>query len=331
MLPPSSPRRFYFALIALMVAFITSLLLGYQSYGLYQLVQAFAGEVSEASYILLDLRLPRAILAPVVGAALAVAGVMLQSMTRNPLTSPDIIGMNSAAALVVVVLLTVMPGISLYWLNVGAISGAGCAGLLVYLLAKIGHDKHSLLKLPLLGAVITLFFSAMTQVILTLDEAVLEKALFWLAGSVTDRGYDLMQVGLPVITLGFVLTALCLRQMELLHLDESHAHSMGVNIKRLHNMVLLSVALLVGGSVVLAGPIGFIGLVIPQFAKLVFGYRHRILIPGAALMGALLLTLADVLSRFVIYPQEAPVGVVTAIIGVPLFIYYVVHHTSGEV
>mgnify|MGYP000253542349 CR=1 FL=1 len=88
-----------------MVAFITSLLLGYQSYGLYQLVQAFAGEVSEASYILLDLRLPRAILAPVVGAALAVAGVMLQSMTRNPLTSPDIIGMNSAAALVVVVLL----------------------------------------------------------------------------------------------------------------------------------------------------------------------------------------------------------------------------------
>lgn len=296
-----------------------SVLLGYQLFSPLELWQAWSGADGPAAHILREWRVPRALMAPLVGAALALAGVLLQSLTRNPLAAPEMVGMNAAAALAVVALSFVAASPSLLGLSAAALGGALGSALLVYLVAG-SEPGASKLRLPLIGAALMLMFGALTQALLGFQESTLDQILFWLSGSLAGRSWPMLEQGLPLLLGGALLTLLAAPHLDLFLLDAPLAASLGQPVRRARALAFGAAACLGSAAVVMAGPIPFVGLVAPHAARLLVGGRHRRLLPVAALLGALLLTLADIGARFIVYPDEAPVGAVVALLGVPLFL-----------
>lgn len=296
-----------------------SVLLGYQLFSPLELWHALAGADDPNAHILREWRVPRALLAPLVGTALALAGALLQSLTRNPLAAPELIGMNAGAALAVVTLAFVAGSVGLAAISGAALGGALGSALLVYLVAG-AEPGAAKLRLPLVGAALMLMFGALTQALLGYQESTLDQMLFWLHGSLAGRGYDMLNQGLPLLLAGLLLALLALPHLDLFLLDEPLAASLGQPVRRARWLAFGAAACLGSAAVVMAGPIPFVGLVAPHMARLLVGGRHRRLLPVAALLGALLLTLADIGARFIVYPDEAPVGALVALLGAPLFL-----------
>ena len=271
--------------------------------------------------IVWHIRLPRAVLALLVGATLAVVGTVLQAMVRNPLADPTILGGTSGAAagaVSVIVLGWAFAGI--YTLSVAAFAG-GLAGYgLAFILA---HSAGGLspLRLVLAGIAVSYLFAALTSMLIFVSEQnqTARIALFWMLGALGGARWD--QLGLPAILLGAGLVYLLAqaRPLNLLLFGDETATSMGVPPDQLRRILFVVVALLTGTSVALAGGVGFVGLVIPHAARMVVGSDHRRVLPLAAVVGALFLLWADVLARLVIQPRELPIGVITALIGAPVF------------
>ena len=271
--------------------------------------------------IVWHIRLPRALLAVLVGATLAVVGTALQAMVRNPLADPTILGGTSGAAagaVSVIVLGWAFAGI--YTLSVAAFAG-GLAGYgLAFLLA---HSAGGLspLRLVLAGIAVSYLFAALTSMLIFISEhnQTARVALFWMLGALGGAGWD--KLGLPAILLavGLVYLLAQARPLNLLLFGDETATSMGVPADRLRRVLFVVVALLTGTSVALAGGVGFVGLVIPHAARMVVGSDHRRVLPLAALVGALFLLWSDVLARLVIQPRELPIGVITALVGAPVF------------
>jgi iron complex transport system permease protein len=289
---------------------------------------AFDG--SREHLIIRTVRLPRALLAVGVGAGLAVAGAVMQVLTRNPLAAPGILGVNAGAAALVVAGLFVLRLSSLtayVWL---ALLGAALAGGLVYLLGSLGRGGMTPVKLTLAGAALTSLLASLTQAVLTLNERSLDEMRFWLAGSVTGRDLALVLQGLPFLAAGLLIALLLGRALTVLSLGEEVARGLGQRTGRVKLAAAVSVVLLAGGAVALAGPIGFVGLVAPHLARGLAGRDYRWVLPNAAVLGALLLVLADIGARLVIPPQEAPVGVMTAVVGAPFFIALALRSSRRE-
>jgi len=271
--------------------------------------------------IVWHIRLPRALLAVLVGATLAVVGTVLQAMVRNPLADPTILGGTSGAAagaVSVIVLGWAFAGI--YTLPVAAFAG----GLIGYGLAfLLAHSAGGLspLRLVLAGIAVSYLFAALTSMLIFISEQsqTARIALFWMLGALGGARWD--QLGLPAILLGAGLVYLLAqaRPLNLLLFGDETATSMGVPPDRLRRVLFVVVALLTGTSVALAGGVGFVGLVIPHAARMAVGSDHRRVLPLAALVGALFLLWADVLARLVIQPRELPIGVITALVGAPVF------------
>ncbi len=313
---------FYFLVPGLLGLMCASLLLGYENYNLAQVWSALQHQGTD-SLILWQLRLPRAVIAPLVGASLAVAGLLIQTLTRNPIAAPELIGMNAGAGLAVVVSLALGLQASNFTLGLTAFVGAGFSALLVYALASINPGQQSLLKLPLLGIALSMLFSAIIQAVLTLDETSLDAAIFWLAGGVSERGFDVLLAGFPMLLLGFGLCFYLAFFLDIFLLDKTLAANLSPDLGKVKALSFVAICSLTAASVTIAGPVVFVGLLAPQLSRLLLPAKHGYLLPGCALIGACLLTLADILARFVIYPMEAPVGAVTALIGAPVFIWYV--------
>lgn len=307
--------------IFLCLSLILSLTLGVVNFSVltvYQALSAFDG--STEHLIIRTIRLPRSLICLFVGASLGVAGCLIQGMTRNPLASPSILGINSGAALAVVLVTSIRGSNSLITLAIAALLGATLTAIAIYWFASWGKGGVSPLNLILAGAAVTAFTSSLTSGILILNERSLDEIRFWLAGSVAGRDLSIFLGILPYLLLGLSLGLLLSKQITLLSLGEDIAVGMGQNTLKVKLLTALAIVLLAGGSVAIAGPVGFIGLIVPHSVRLLLGNDYSWLIPGSLLLGAILLLLADTLARLLIPPQEIPVGLIMPLLGTPLFI-----------
>ena len=271
--------------------------------------------------IIRTVRLPRSITALLVGSAVAVAGAIMQGLTRNPLADPGILGINAGAALAVVV--------AVFWFNAAslgvyagfALVGAAIAAVTVYSLGSLGRGGLTPLNLTIAGAALTALVSSLTTGILILSQRTLEEIRFWLAGSVAGRDMELVLQVMPYLVVGLVLGLALGKQLTTLSLGDSVAKGLGQKTAWIKGLGAISVVLLAGGSVAIAGPIGFIGLIVPHIVRFWTGADYRWILPYSALCGAILLLLADIGARLIIQPQELPVGIVMPLLGAPFFIY----------
>ncbi|SDE19204.1 iron complex transport system permease protein [Paenibacillus sp. UNCCL117] len=308
---------------ALLLAMAASILLGVESYrpSIGWAAAFHYDETVMEQMIIRTTRMPRAFLAAAVGAGLAVAGALMQALTRNPLASPGTLGVNAGASFVVVlasVVFSVTSMQALMWLS---FCGAALGAIAVYLLGSLGRGGLSPMKLVLAGAALTALFSSFTQGILALDKQGLGSVLFWLTGTIAGREPDMLIVAGPYMALGGAAAWLLSRQLDVLAMGEETARGLGQRTAWLKAGIGLIVLALAGGAVSIAGPIGFIGVVVPHMARFLAGLEHRWVLPYCAVLGAVLLVAADLAARFLMMPEEVPVGVMTALIGVPFFIY----------
>ncbi|QIA63378.1 vitamin B12 ABC transporter permease BtuC [Vibrio astriarenae] len=281
-------------------------------------------ELSEIEQqLLLQLRMPRLISAITIGASLAVAGAVLQTLLANPLAEPGIIGISGGASLGMVVVLFGLPWLaSPLGFMVGAFLGALAFTLLLVFVAT--RLKLNTSRLLLVGVALGILSSAVvTWAFYFSDDMSLRQLLYWLMGNLAgNQWYQLSIVGLVVPILLWVVTQAS--NLDKLMLGESHAKQLGVDILKLRWVMIVCAALLVGSSVALGGVIGFIGLVVPHLIRLWFGYDHRYLLPLSAMAGASLVVFADLIARLALSSGELPVGVVTTTIGAPIFIWMLV-------
>jgi iron complex transport system permease protein len=273
--------------------------------------------------VIRTLRVPRAAVAALVGAALAVAGAITQGLTRNPLGDPGILGINAGAALFVVAGVYFLGIHSPSLFTLFAFTGALLAAVAVYGLGSLGPGGPSPLKLTTAGAALTALFASITTGVLIVSEQTLEEVRFWLAGSLAGRNLELLLQVAPYLLGGLLLALLLGRQLTTLSLGEDVASGLGQRTHWIKGLSALAVVLLAGGAVALAGPIAFVGLVIPHAVRFFAGVDYRWILPYSAVLGAIFLLAADLAARILIRPLELPVGVMTALIGGPVFIYLV--------
>lgn len=276
---------------------------------------------SNEHIIIIDNRVPRALIGAAVGASLAVAGALMQAITRNPLASPSILGVNAGASFAIVVAVTFFSVTSLAAFSWLAFLGAAIASLIVYVLGTLGREGLTPMKLTLAGAAIAAMFSSLTQGMLVLNEKALEDVLFWLAGSIEGRSLDMLGAVIPYIAIGLVGAVFISKKINTLVMGEDVAKGLGQRTLLVKAGAALLIVLLAGGSVAVAGPIALVGIVVPHLARFFTGTDYRWIIPYSAILGAILLLSADIAARYVIMPLEAPVGVLTAVIGTPFFVY----------
>ncbi|MBW6392179.1 FecCD family ABC transporter permease [Billgrantia antri] len=310
------------AMLAL-TAGVASLALGATEIAPASLFKAFiTPDPGSMSHLILRTeRLPRAVIAAVVGASLAVAGALMQTLTRNALAAPSVLGINAGAMCFVVVassFFALRSPLELVWV---AFLGALTAALLVALLGRERGGGLSPMRVVLGGVAVTALFVSLAQGLLIIDQEGFESLLLWLAGSVAGRGLEIVTPLLPFFLGAAALCALLVRQLNLLILDDEVVKGLGQRTGRVRLLAGLVVIVLAGCSVALAGMIGFVGLIVPHMVRAMFGRDHRWVLPGCALLGAGLLLAADTLARFLMPPQEVPVGVMTALLGTPFFLH----------
>jgi len=281
----------------------------------------FYDDSSVEHVVLLTERLPRTIIAAVVGASLAVAGGLMQALTRNPLASPSVFGINAGAIFFIVIAIVVLSVSSLTTMMWFGFAGAAVAAAIVYALGSLGRDGLTPIKIVLAGTAISALFASFTQAILVLDGTGLQDVLFWLAGSVSGRTLDMLYPVLPYMTAAAIISLFMGRAINLLLTGDDIAKGMGQNVLLVKVLMGVVTVLLAGGSVAVAGSIGLVGLVVPHIMRALVGNDYRWLVPYSIVGGAILLLSADVVARLVIMPQEVPLGVMTALIGGPFFVY----------
>lgn len=308
--------------ILLLIVNFLSLVLGYTDLTIHTVIDAFNHfDGSNEHIIIQDVRLPRALIGTVVGASLAIAGALLQALTRNPLASPDILGFNAGASFFIVVALMLLSISSLQATTWIAFLGATIAGLLVYFLGSVGRDGMTPIKMTLSGAAIAALFGSLTQGLLVMDESALDQMLFWMSGSVQGRELDILLSVLPYIVIGVVIALTIATKINILTMGDDVAKGLGQRTGFVKLVTGIAIILLAGGSVAIAGPIGFIGIVVPHIVRTVVGNDYRWIIPYCAIVGGIFLVIADIGARYVLMPEEVPVGIMTALVGIPFFIY----------
>ncbi|WP_238653291.1 FecCD family ABC transporter permease [Paenibacillus piscarius] len=310
-------------IVLLCAAFTASLLLGRTPITWGTLVKAFTDyDASNVEQLIVRTeRLSRAVIALAVGACLALAGTLMQTMSRNPLASPDVFGVSSGAILMVVLAILVNPATPLLLLSLYAVGGAIIAAAIVYALGSLGRDGLTPVKLVLAGSAITALFASCTQAVLVMNEAGLQDVLFWLAGSISGRSLDNVLPLLPFIGAAALAALSMGRALNLLSTGEDVARGLGQRTGLVKLLLGALIVILAGGSVAIVGAVGFIGLFVPHMARGLAGNDYRWVLPFSALLGAALLLLSDVAARLLISPSEIPIGVMTAAVGVPFFIH----------
>ncbi|MFP4640948.1 MAG: FecCD family ABC transporter permease [Dehalococcoidia bacterium] len=273
--------------------------------------------------IVVDIRLPRIILAGLVGAALSVAGATYQGLFRNPLADPYLLGVAQGAGLGATVAFLIPFGIQ--WLSFGTIPlfafiGAMCAVAVVYSLARVGQTLPAT-TLILAGVALGAFLSSITSYLMTISGEELHGIVFWLLGGLSLTKWGEIAVVLPCVIAGTFVIWLYARPLNVMQLDEEQAQQLGVNVERVKIILLAAATLVTSAAVCFTGLIGFVGIIIPHAVRLVWGPDHRFLLPLSCLVGAIFLIMADTLAHTAMKPSEIPVGVVTAFCGAPFFLY----------
>lgn len=308
-------------LAILLVAACFSVMYGVYPIQFSQVMSALSDGSTTESKIVRELRFPRTLTTILIGAQLAVAGAVMQGLTRNPLASPSVFGINAGASLFVVLTLFMFPAMPGFWRMPGAFAGALITALAVYGISRLIQGGQPEIKLALTGMAMQAFLMVGVQTLLLFNETKAELVMFWLVGSVIGRTWADFMLLVPWGILGLGLAWLMGRSLTLFSLGEEMAQGLGQRIGFIRLAGLLIAVVLAGSAVAVAGPIGFVGLIVPHIVRRLVGNDYRIVIPFCALTGAALLTLADVGSRWINFPSETAVGIVTALIGAPFFIY----------
>lgn len=270
--------------------------------------------------IIRELRLPRAVAAICVGAALAVSGAIMQGMTRNPLASPSIMGVTSGSSFLIAIALAALPGISYLGLMMFSFVGAGLGAALVFGISAMAKGGVTPVKLALVGSAITSLLSSLSTAI-GIKFNVSKDISYWYAGGVSSIQPQHILFAIPFIVVGLILALILSRSISVLSLGEDVAKGLGQRTGYIQFSGTIAVLLLTGAAVSIAGMIGFVGLVIPHITRFLVGVDYRWIIPCSAILGGLLLITADIVGRMVNPPFETPVSAITALIGVPFFLY----------
>ena len=280
--------------------------------------------------VIRELRLPRTILGVLVGAALGMAGAVMQGVTRNPLADPGILGVNAGASLLVVIGISVFGVTSILGYVWFAFAGAAVASVVVYSVAALGREGATPVKLALAGAALSAAFGAVTTAMLLLDQATFDQFRFWAVGSLAGRDMTIVVQVAPFLIAGCLL-ALCLgRVLNTLSLGEDVARGLGANVVLSRALSGAAVVLLCGAATAACGPIGFVGLTIPHVARMIVGPDYRWVLPYSMVLAPILLLAADIIGRVVARPGELQVAIVTAFLGAPVFIALVRRKNLAE-
>nr|WP_246407384.1 iron ABC transporter permease [Geomicrobium halophilum] len=270
--------------------------------------------------IIHEIRLPRVVGAVLVGSFLAVSGALMQGMTRNALAEPSIIGITDGAALALAIMFAFFSSVSYTGFLFAAFIGAGVGTALVFLVGSLAKGGLTPAKLALAGVTIGAFLSAISSGIAIYFD-VAQDLSFWFAGGLAGMDWHRLQLILPVVVIGMVIALWLARSITILSLGKDVAQGLGQRTGVVRTMGIIAVMLMTGAAVAVAGTIGFIGLVIPHITRAFVGLDYRYIVPCSAILGSLLLVVADIVARLVNAPYETPVGAITALIGVPFFLY----------
>jgi iron complex transport system permease protein len=276
------------------------------------------------AHILWNIRMPRVVLAGLVGASLAIAGAALQGLLKNPLADPYTLGISSGASVGAVATIFFgisIPLISRFTLPIFSMVGALITILIVITFVRIVDRTMKMETFILTGIIFSSFLGSCISLMITLTGEQLREIIGWLLGSVANRGWTYVTMILPFVIIGAFILMLYRRELNALVFGEQKAQHLGVNVKRSKYMILIAASVLTGAAVSVSGTIGFVGLVIPHIVRIVFGSNHRYVLPLAFLNGASLLIICDLVSRTIIAPIELPIGVITSFIGAPVFAY----------
>lgn len=286
----------------------------------------FSGGDSIEFQIIYNLRLPRTLLGALVGAALAVGGVILQAVMRNPLASPGIIGVSSGAGLAAVVALMIFPALS-GWLIPVAFGGAFITATAVYLLAwKRGVEP---VRLLLAGVAVSSLLGAMSTAIMLFNSEKVAGILDFAIGSLSTRSWPQLELVAPYIIAGLAVAVIIAPKLNILGLGDEIAVGLGMNVERMRLCFIALAALLAGAAVSVVGLLGFVGLIAPHIVRMIIGGDSKFLIPGAAIFGAVLVVASDTAGRVVIAPEELPLGIIMALLGPPFFLW-LLRRRAGE-
>lgn len=310
------------AILFLLLGIYASIIYGVINTGWKTAIDAFLHFNGSNEHIVIkDVRIPRALIAAAVGASLGIAGTLLQSLTRNPLADTGLMGLNAGAGLFIVIAVTFFSAGTLNEFAWVAFLGSACSGVVVFALGSAGREGMSPLRVTLAGAAVTALASSMTHAFLVINQKTMDEVLFWLAGSVAGRKLSLLTDMLPYMVIAWIAAFVLAGPINTLLLGEDVAKGLGQRTALVKLCTGIVIVLLTGASVAVAGPIGFIGLVVPHLARYLIGQDVRWVVVYSGLLGAILLLVADIGARFVAMPKEIPIGVMTAIIGTPFFVY----------
>jgi iron complex transport system permease protein len=325
---------FTILIFALLIAIILGVSIGAVSIRPFEVLKILLSNLPGLDYlnaaclpehetIIQTVRFPRVILSALVGAGLALAGATFQGLFRNPMADPYVIGVSSGATLGAVSCIILLSALNMaidYAIPAFAFIFALLTIVLVYNLAKVG-GKVPVMTLLLAGIAVSSLLSALVSLCMFFSGDQLHQVVFWLMGGFSGRGWDYVYMFIPYGMAGAIIILIYARELNAMLLGEEPAQYLGVEVEMVKRRLLIAGALLTGACVSVSGLIGFVGLVIPHIVRMVVGPDHRILLPAVALVGASFLVLADILARTIIAPGELPVGIVTALIGGPFFIY----------
>lgn len=277
-----------------------------------------------ATNIVWKIRMPRVVLAGLVGASLAIAGAAFQGLLKNPLADPYTLGVSSGASVGAVATLFFgisVPFLGIYTLPVFSMIGALVTMLLVITFAKLVDRAMKMETIILTGIIFSSFLGSVISLMIALTGEELRQIIGWLLGSVSMRGWSFVQMALPFVVIGTFLLWLNRRELNAMLFGEERAKHLGVNVKQRKMMILIGGSMLTGTAVAVSGTIGFVGLVVPHMTRLLFGSDNRHVLPLSFINGAALLIICDLVSRTIISPTELPIGVITAFIGAPVFAF----------
>lgn len=319
------PRALWPPLLALALVLLAALsvAIGTRDVSLGDITAALGGGIETIGQAAVAMRIPRTLLAVLAGAALGLAGAVMQGVTRNPLADPGILGVNMGASLAVVV------GVAWFGIEtanayiVTAILGAGASAAFVYVIGSLGRGGATPLKLALAGAATSVAFSSLVIAVVLPRNDIAGGIRAWQIGGVGGATFERIHPVLPFLVVGFVISLLCARKLNALALGDDMAAGLGENVPLARATAALGAILLCGATTAVCGPISFLGLVVPHLNRLLVGSDYRWLLPLSALGGACLLLAADIVGRVVARPAELDVGIITALIGAPFFIWIV--------
>lgn len=309
------------AVVALLLAVLLSLAVGARTIAPSAVLDALLhGGHSDAAEVIRQMRVPRTVIGLMVGAALALAGTVLQGITRNPIADPGILGISQGASVAVVLAIAYAGVHTLTGYVWFAFAGAAVASVAVYAIAARGRGGATPVKLALGGAAINALLVSVTMAVLTTKASALDEFRFWQVGSIAYREAQVAQQIWPFLLIGAVLVASVARGLDALALGDDVAKGLGQNVAAVRIVGGIGATVLTGAGVAAAGPIAFVGLAVPHIARAIVGGDHRWVLPMAALVGPVMLLVSDVVGRVLFPPGEVPAGVMTALIGVPFLV-----------